>query len=206
MMSQKIKLKGFTLIELIISMAIMSLMTVVMFADYPESSMRVNLANLTSKISLLIREAQIRGSSVDSGVSGNISGYGLYFNLANPNKVIMFNDLAIPSSGGISVGNGLYDAVESNLVTNIISGFKINKLCTGGGFPFSTCNATTLTVSFTRPNPQAVIYVGANQTPSSDGGACIELYSPRAPKVGHVRSVQVFNSGRISTSNKGCTS
>lgn len=206
-MKRKIKLKGFTLIELVMCISIMVLMSSVMFYDYPDSNVRINLANLTSRISLLLREAQIRGSAVDSGTLSVISGYGLYFDkVTNPSQVVLFNDFADSHMvNGIMVGDEAYNpATEINTTINFASGFKIKQLCTGNGFPTvaSDCINDTLTVSFTRPSPSAHFYPATNFTKS---GACIELVSPRAPKAGHTRSVQVFNSGRIITSNNGCS-
>lgn len=205
-------LRGFTLIELMVSMAIMMTMTGVLFIRYPETIKRLTLANLTYTVALLIREAQVRGSAVDSSNS-SIGGYGVYFSLANSNKVILFGDSidGTLSPYEIIIGNGLYDISpvnESKTVTTLPSGFSVSKLCVGTGFPF-ICNSdnipsiTTLTISLTRPDPRFSIYINDSKTGVFSAG-CVELQSLLAPSVGHIRSVQIFNSGIIRTSNTKC--
>jgi hypothetical protein len=202
------------------SLAIMTTITTVMVYRYPESSIRLNLANDAQTVALLLREAQLRGSSVDSSNSA-IGGYGVYFDRSTPRNVVLFGDVVdvtVDMPNGLPVGNGLYASStpvnETKSITTFPNGYTVEKLCVGTSFPF-TCltnyspNISSLTVSFTRPNPQPNIYVN-NGTSTSVSGACIELRSPRAPRVGqpgtagHIRSVQVYNSGMIRTSASKC--
>lgn len=193
-------------------MTIMLIMTAVLFSGYPETVKRLNLANFTSTLALSIHEAQVRGSAIDSANS-SLGGYGIYINLSNPSKIILFGDIvnpnAPPSPYQITVGNGLYDgASENKTITTLPTGYVVTKLCTGDGFPFVSCNTSgDMTISFTRPNPQPNIYIN-NVIPSVPAPAgCIELHSPMSttPNTkGHVRSVQVYSSGIIRTVNTGC--
>ena len=204
-------IRGFSLIELMISMAIFLFMTTVMLYEYPDSVMRINLANLTHKFALLIREAQVRGSAIDSKNSA-VSGYGVYVTSSNKSQIIFFSDFPNGTLvNGILIGDSVYSTNpvdEMASVLNLPNGYSIAKLCLGNGWPF-TCdnslspNLTSLTISFQRPNPQALIYAN-NTTLSTLGGACFELRSPKAPNIGHIRSVQIYNSGRIITSSVGC--
>ncbi|MFA6608429.1 MAG: type II secretion system protein [Candidatus Paceibacterota bacterium] len=206
-------LKGFTLLELLVSLSIMLIMTGVLFMRYPETVKRLTLANMTHTTALLIREAQVRGSAVDS-FNSSIGGYGVYMALANPNKLILFGDVVdgTLSTYQILVGDGLFQnenpVDETKTVTFFPKGYNVTKLCVGSGFPF-ICNTdntppiTTLTVSFTRPNPQPNIYVNDSKATNYSTG-CVELHSPLAPLGGHVRSVQFFNSGMIRTLTTAC--
>jgi prepilin-type N-terminal cleavage/methylation domain-containing protein len=205
--------KGFTLIELLVSLGIMLTMTSILFFRYPETIKRITLSNVTYTVSLLIREAQIRGSAIDSS-NGSIGGYGVYASLTNPNKVILFGDVVdgTVSPYQINVGDGIYQNVspddETKTITTLPSGFTVSKLCVGTGFPF-ICNdentppITSFTISITRPDPRLNIYINNSKDTVYSAG-CIELRSLLAPAMGHVRSVQVFNSGVIRTSNGKC--
>lgn len=206
--------RGFTLVELSVSLAVIMTLTTILLSRYPETSVRLTLANLSHTTSLLIREAQVRGSAIDS-VNSSLGGYGVYIDLTSPNQLVLFGDTvdsSIPKPLGVAVGNGLYESGspinEAKTITTLPSRYSIKKLCTGTGFPF-TCNTnsnpaiTSLTVSFTRPNPAPSIYIN-NTKATSFSAACIELHSPQSPLSGHIRSVHVFSSGMIRTSLGKC--
>jgi prepilin-type N-terminal cleavage/methylation domain-containing protein len=217
--------RGFTLIELTVSIGIMALMSAVLLSSYPDSSVRINLVNLTQSIGLLVREAQIRGSAVDSN-NGNEAGYGVYFNLASSSQVMLFADQTIPGNyiNGILLGDGLYGRQpvdETSATTTLPDRYTITKLCVGTATGFH-CNGTTtpaidsLTISFIRPNPQPKFYINDSTStvltfvgsgfavPTPYTGVCIEVSSPRAPTEGHVRSIRVQGAGFITTSSDLC--
>ena len=207
-------LRGFTLIELTMCLAIIFVLTVVLLGRYPETAVRLSLANMNHTLALLVREAQVRGSAVDY-VNSTVGGYGIHVALSAPDRVILFGDSVdstAPKPYGITVGNGLYESGspidETRTITTLKTRYVISKLCTGTGFPY-VCNTaaspdiSSLTISFTRPNPTPSVYVN-NATSSSATAACIELRSPQAPLSGHVRNVQVFGSGMIRTDIGKC--
>jgi prepilin-type N-terminal cleavage/methylation domain-containing protein len=207
--------RAFTLVELMVSLAVILVLTTILLARYPETAIRLSLVNASHTTALLVREAQVRGSAIDS-VNSSLGGYGVYIALSKPDTLILFGDTVdstIPKPFGIPVGNGLYESGspinETKTTTTLPSGYVISKLCVGNGFPF-TCNTsnapviTSLIISFTRPNPIPSIYINNSTTTANIAAACIELRSPRAPLTGHVRTVQVFNSGMITTTIGKC--
>lgn len=215
------KLQGFTLIELLVSVAIMVIMTAVLLGKYPEATMKITLANANSALVLLVHEAQQRGSSVDS-MNNSLGGYGIYFNRATPADVILFGDRINASTlnvQGLPIGNGLYDTGpinEAKSSTHLQSKYSYEKLCVGSTTaPLSQapngflCNATsspvinTLTVSFSRPSQVAHIYIN-NSTTTDFASACIQLYSPKSPEAGHIRSLKVYHSGMVITARTSC--
>ncbi|MEN9337974.1 MAG: hypothetical protein RIQ41_288 [Candidatus Parcubacteria bacterium] len=205
--SRRYVIVGFTLIELVVSMGILFLLAAILLANYPETAVRLTLANTTQKLSLMVREAQIRGSAVDS-VNSSLGGYGVFISLASPTSFLLFGDTVdpdLPKPYGISIGNKLFESGnpinETKSITTLPSRYSISRICVGTGFPF-TCTTDndpeveTLTVSFMRPSPTPYIYINGTTTVNF-AGACIELRSPQAPAFGHIRNVQVFSSGMI---------
>ncbi|MSR71521.1 MAG: type II secretion system protein [Candidatus Taylorbacteria bacterium] len=220
--SYKLSLTGFTLIELTISLAIMGMMMGVLLSSYPETAIRLTLVNVSHTTSLLLREAQVRGSAIDSGNTAlteesPYGGYGVYVETNNQNNIILFNDFVDPNSPkplGLAVGDGLYQKVaplnETNRTVLFPSGYFVSKICVSNDLPFvfkcnnlSSPTINNLTVSFTRPNPQPDIYIN-NSSAVNFSAACIEVRSQRAPATGHVRAIQVFNSGMIRTQTGHC--
>jgi prepilin-type N-terminal cleavage/methylation domain-containing protein len=208
--------RGFTLVELLICIGIMVIMTGTLLWRYPESTMKMNLATKTHQLSGLVREAQIRGSSVDS-VNGSVGGYGIFIDSATSSQVILFKDNVedgLVSSSGLGIGDGLYDmwpVQEAKSITKLLPNYSFKKLCiTNPSDPTKfLCNDNntppiiTLTVSFTRPSTSADIYINGSSA-SSFSSACIQLYSPKSPEIGHIRSVQVYHSGMVTTSVTPC--
>lgn len=227
-------ISGFTLVELMVSLFIMSVSTSLLLANYPDSTIRLTLLNNTHTTSLLIREAQIRGSAIDSG-GNDVGGYGVFFNSVTPSKVILFNDntkdltgfsLGKKNTAGFDIGDGLYntnvslDDIKSTI--QFKDGFTFKKLCVGSSTaPYAIapygyiCNGNnlgidgissinSLTISFVRPNQTAHIYIN-NSTENDFPSACIQLYSPKSPETGHIRSVEVYHSGMIATRVLPCS-
>lgn len=215
--------RGFTLVELMVALFIMSVSTGLLLANYPESTLRINLLNNTHAYALMLREAQIRGSAVDS-VNNTIGGYGVVVDLATPLKATMFGDsvvgLSLLNSSGLSIGDGIYDTDSApDTIKNTLNfkeGFPFKKLCVGSTTaPYSiapygfVCNEdnvppiTQLTISYMRPSQEAHIYIN-NSTTTDFAVACIQLYSPKSPAAGNIRSVEVYHSGIISTRVTPC--
>ena len=213
-----------------VALFIMSIATVLLLANYPDSTIRMALLNSTHTFALQIREAQIRGSAVDSA-SSTAGGYGVLIDSANSLQSILFSDNVnrldgsiVKNSSGFPVGDGLYDkaisptdAIKSTIILK--ERFSFGKLCvasttalesmgspTPQKFLCSTVNAkpiSTLTISFIRPSQVAHMYINGTTTADFES-ACIQLFSPKTPNPGHIRSVRVFHSGVITTTATSC--
>ncbi len=172
-------------------------MTTILMANYPNSLVRSNLFNLSNNTVLLLREAQVKGSSIDAqrnalGVD-TVTGYGIYFDKIN-NKIIYFNDKGNMSSPG----NKVYDAGNGEAIStvNIVSGYLINKLRIKNNDSSNSYSDTdSLTVTFTRPSVKAFF------TPITKE-VCVELTTKKNPAL--VRSIQVYSLGRIVSGPKEC--
>jgi prepilin-type N-terminal cleavage/methylation domain-containing protein len=218
--------KGFTLIELMVAMTIMAVTTVLLLANYPDSTVRLSLLNDSHSVALLIREAQLRGSAIDS-VSGTVDGYGIFIDKEkDPTEAILFSDSidgVTKNNFGIDIGDGLYDltSVPPDTIKNTFvlkDTFLFKKLCVASstatglvtnGFLCSKVNhddslpINSLTISFIRPSQVAHIYVNNNKL-NEFSSACIQIYSLKTPTSGHVRSIQVLRSGVITTTATSC--
>lgn len=210
--------KGFTLVELMVSMGVMAIILGITMSGGPQSINRLSIADNTYQAELLLREAQLQGSSISS--LGNVfGGAGLYFSRATPTRTVKFRDRSVAStdpSRAISVGDGLYsvtpiDEKDSLLITT--NGNVVGKLCVATSSPsVFYCNVTanteiptitSLTVSFSRPKQTAHIYI--NDSAAVDyAAACIQFDAYRSPEKGYVKSLYVYKSGMITKKTTVC--
>jgi len=206
-------LQGFTLVELLVSIGVMIIVMGIVFSGGPQAISRLALSDNTYQGELLIREAQIQGSAINS-VSGLFGGSGVYFNRATATQMLKFKDrVIIDPTRAINIGDGLYktmpiDEVEN--ITKLTNKNVIGKLCVATSStdrlycnddPSLTVN--TLTVSFTRPKQIAHIYI--NDSTSTDYAiACIQFDAFRSPEPGFVKSLFVYKSGMITKKARTC--
>src|SRR3989338_3825781 len=80
------RMSGFTLIELLVSIFIIGLIASVTVYNHREFTDSLEITNLAYAVALSIREAQISGTSVKAGLSGDFeSAYGIHFNVNDQN-------------------------------------------------------------------------------------------------------------------------
>ncbi len=180
------RMRGFTLVELVVTMGIMALITTVTLANHSKFGGQVMLRNLAYELALVVREAQTYGVSVrKTGLATDFdAGYGIHFDPSTPKNYIMFSD---------TVADGLYIPGEDTIVTGygIGRGYKISKLCVTAGIN-TLCNGT-IDLLFKRPEPDASIRF--NGVPNNLYEKVeVELISPR----GDTMSMIVEVSGQIS--------
>src|SRR3989344_5528296 len=180
--------KGFTLIEMIVVLAIFSLLTTLILANHARFGGAMLLENLAYDIGLTVRKAQVYGIAVRGfGAADFDVGYGIHFESATPTAYVLFGDAYPPGTG-----DGLYEADQSELVelNTMQGGFHIVDICaTPSGLP-ETCGLETLDILFRRPEPDA--FIRANGGALHQQGRVI-LESPRGDQV----SVIVEATGQI---------
>ncbi len=68
---------GFSLVEMLVAVAIFAIISSVLLANYPEFRSRAALDNMAHQIALVFREAQVYGISV-RGQTNSFPVYGVY--------------------------------------------------------------------------------------------------------------------------------
>ncbi len=147
--------KGFTLIELVVSIAIFAFMTVLVLSRYGTFNQNTLLTNMAYDMALTVKTAQTYGLSVKSadGVSNNFnSAYGVHFDMANPTQFIFFTDID---------KNGYYDTGEDITKYTLTSGAKILRICLASDMSCTSGiklgSKDILDVEYKRPNPNAIL-------------------------------------------------
>lgn len=158
---------GFSLIELLIVIAIFTIITTVALFDQGKLNSNVLLTNLAYDIALTVREAQSYGIGVKYSNEANSAsgGYGVYINLTTlgQDTVAIFHDV---------VGDGIYNVSDDGAFIKQYQflnqrGNHIAELCADNidvGNPVGTVDCDKLTtgkktnemsISFRRPDPEA---------------------------------------------------
>lgn len=159
-------MKGFTLVELLVSIAIFTVITTAAIFSHAQFNSSILLTDLTYEIALSIRQAQFYGISVKQNSSSTFnSGYGVHFDKTSPATYVLFEDK--------QTQNHICDSNECGnnaLQTfNIQKGNKISKLCVAGD-----CTKDIVDISFLRPNPDAYITInGAGSSVSGPAEICV---------------------------------
>lgn len=172
---------AFTLVELLVSVAIFTLITTVAVFNNAQFNGNVILSNLAYEVALSVRQAQFYGITVKQSSTNTFdAGYGMNFNIATPSSYILFEDKPTP--------NKIYDAGEALETYMLRKGNLISRICLSQG---GTCSSyPSVDISFVRPNPDAFIkYAGSTY---SKAEICVSSPS------GNKRKVVVESTGQIS--------
>lgn len=170
------KRKGFSLVELVVSVAIFTIITSVILAKHSQFSGTLLLENLAYDIALSIRKAQVFGLSVREFTTGSSEfnvGYGIHLDSSNNKSYIFLADRDRDETY-----SGITEIVETFILRkgNFISEFcgilsDNTEKCSGSDITF-------LDIIFERPNPEAIIksnisadkYMSARITVASSQG------------------------------------
>ncbi len=182
---------GFTLIEMLVVVAIIVIVTSLALAKNSQFNNTILLSDTAYDISFSIRQAQVYGLSVreftGSGISSTFSvGYGVYFSANTPSQYTLFVDID---------RDHLYqnppDAIEQSIILR--NNYKIATLC-GSRSGTETCDLSSLAVAFERPNPDTFM--------SSGGVAYDSVRLVLQARGGDTRSINIFTTGQISVAGQ----
>ncbi len=187
---------GFTLIEMLITMSIVTIISSVILFNYSSFNDKLALTSASQEMSLVIRKAEndainVKESTVSAGTFSH--SYAVYFDINNPSYYYLFVDKDV--DGRYDVGNGCgsnnTECVEEIFMKN---GVKITNICDSTTCP--PTNATRLYIGFLRPSLDATIYFvdNANGYLSTVNTGKIMLVSPK----GQTSTVVIEKTGQIS--------
>lgn len=148
-------MKGFSLIEMLVSLAIMVLVFGIVYPRYRDMGDKSALLSASYEMSQRLREAQelaLSSEKVGEGLSAEVpDGYGLYLDLGTPDRYIIYSDLN--NNQEFDEGEAVGDPVEfgENVVLDSMEGYE------------------TASVNFSPPAPETTITVDSAQNLSSVG-------------------------------------
>lgn len=199
----KINKLGFSLVELMVSISIVTVIMSVVLLAHNSFVDRASLSSSSQDVTISIREAQVYGlntreTAIGSGQFGY--AYGVYFNPTyNPSSYFIFSDSN--SNDLYDVGNGCGSGTTECLEEVILKdGVTVGNVCTVVGVDDSCSNLDAAHFTFKRPVTDAVIYFtdkrGNNKTSIQKIGK-IQLKS----KDGKITYVNVDSVGQVTTQN-----
>ena len=164
MNKQKTK-NGFSLIELMVSIGIIALMTVLFMSNYKTSNKRTDLTMAAQEIVADLHAAQNNSLGLVK-YNGSVppGGWGVNFNQAT-GRYVVFADLNGPGTFGYMSYDTSTEGVTNYgaRTVDISSGVSILSLNMGGNI--ATTSVSSTNVTFLPPDPQTNIYSsGATST------------------------------------------
>jgi prepilin-type N-terminal cleavage/methylation domain-containing protein len=194
MIKEKIKYNtGFTLIELIVVLAIFSVLSGVAMFNYGNLQTKVDLTNLANDIALQVVQAQNSASSGLLPPTGYIPGdsstwkpsYGVYFDMTTPKQFIYFTDL-----------NSSHQFDGTDCSGECLSKYTITKNDSISEMRIFPANNTipNLTITFTRPNSGATLYSNGADLTTSVSYVQITIVDVTGKIFSHI---DLYPSGRV---------
>lgn len=190
----RMKRAGFSMIELVVSVGILVVITMVVLVSHATFGGNVLVGSLAYDVGLSIRQAQVFGLGVrEFGVdTGQFDvGYGVHFDVDSPQSYFIFAD--IDKNNIYNTGDGTEE------VFSVGRGYTVERLCVTSASSIETCsgvdNISELDITFLRPDPDAYIRInGDTLTPFQRARVVV-----RSPQ-GVEREVVVESTGQISIS------
>lgn len=182
--------KAFSLVELIVSISIISLILSVVLYNYGSFNDKLALSATSQELAVAVRQAQAYGINVkESSVSSGQFNYpyGIYFSTQTPTSYVIYVDVN---------SNNVYDSGGGELVETVSlrNGVTINNICDSGNCPAS--GVARMSINFLRPNPDARIYFINSSGSVVSGPISYGRIQLRSPK-GAFSYVIIENTGQI---------
>jgi len=202
-------IRGFSLIELIIVVAIMMVITSAVLFRQSKFSSDILITNMAYEVALSIREAAVFGLSSKYTDSDYRVGYGIHFGpdgASSPSEgFVTFIDKSLNPITDISPGddaefNYAFDHDFDDVLSTVqmTQGQTIYDFCASDGVDSWDCSGdySYLDIVFVKPNPEAHITMGESGDPNGKtySQAKITVVSSLGDKC---RTVTVSASGQI---------
>ena len=134
--------RGVTLVELLVAIAIMGVISVLIFANYHYGDKQMELDMQTQRFVQDVRRVQEWALSARDFGAGAKKGYGIYVNIGQPNTYILYTD---------NNDNKSYDAGEAQETITLNNNIEI-----------SNADNSPLSINFSPPNPTTLMNNDAN--------------------------------------------
>ena len=188
--------RGFSFVELLVALAIFTLLSTFFIINFNTVNSRIALDNEAHEIALWIREAQAYAMGIKTQGTANVRTYGMYFAQLQPDTFVLYvdrdGDRRYNSSETAVCGSAAAECIKRvelparMILTDLKIGANTGAL--------STPASGVLDISFTRPNVDARITDGS-PPPTSEYG--VGRFTLRSVK-GFSRAITVLASGQIS--------
>lgn len=205
--------RGFTLIEMLMVLAIMVILTTVVMTSQSGFNQSILLTNSAYDLAIALRQAESYGISSKSFLYGGAAntnvGYGIYVSNMPTGSYTFFADRyggVVSAAPDAKPGDGLYESAQGETVAQytFTRGVNIARFC-GTVTASHTVSCSTdsgisnaaVHIVFTRPNTDAVLTAQFNGSTYPLSSATLYLVSPQ----GGSRCVTVSNVGEISVSS-----
>lgn len=180
--------RGFTIVEFLVCIAIFTVITAVVLYRYSDFNNNLVMTNQAYELSLAIRQTQVYGLSVREFNSQYDAAYGIHFERGSSTfftYVDVDRDGRYTESG---VGGG--DQVLELKVLDL--GTVVSDICTPSSGA-EVCSQSSIDISFVRPNPDARI-IAWQQSSNPLSYTKIKITAPN----GRSRNIIVRVTGQIS--------
>ena len=204
--------RGFTLVELIVSLSIFAFMTALVLAKYGTFNEDVLITNLAYDTAVTIRSAQayalnVRDTGATAGAVSNnnfSNAYGVHFDMTHNTSFVFFVNSGIETYANPdnAAATSYVSTISQTISTYTMkTGNTIVRLCANiDTTPCPTSGAGNLTqadVVFRRPYPDAILTGTANGVPSTVPS--VEIVVGAAD--GTTKNIIVRQTGQIQISN-----
>lgn len=202
---------GFTLMEIVISVAIVAIIAAVVLVNYRGAAQGQTLARTAHGISVELQQAQSRALGAELLSDGTIpsGGYGVYFDMNNPQAYVVFADRDGDQLYNFAVNP--FDCaanIECMEVKRVGDGMVIEKLQAEVSGVYAPTDS--LTVLFCAPYAVTLLYGegdarGSGPCQAGPGARESVVTSLAAqgmvPSAGTIRHVRVFATGAVEVVN-----
>ncbi len=177
--------KGFTIVELMVTVGIFALITSVLLVRNSKFDDETLLQAATYEVALSVRQAQNYGINVQGQGGYFDKPYGIYFETGTTSYVL-FSD----APEGNNQGDGYYNGGEELQTFRLGRGFTVSRVCLLLGY--SCTEISAVSVLFRRPEPEAVITEKGGGV-GAVSAVAVKIESPR----GGSRYIVVRQTGQI---------
>ena len=157
-----IKNKGFTLMEILVTMGIFFILLSITYIQKPDGVKGVKFNSFVNELSVYMKELSIYGSSAGDLSDGRkVSGAGVRFALTATVPILPFYDLATLTGAVYSAGDGIYKVTDqpTNERLSYSDNVKVYKICYDNPTLPANCLYGIANAVFARPSTKAKLTV-----------------------------------------------